>query len=163
MAVDTAGKRFSLIGFGCPIPQLAWIPDGTVGDADRVDLLYLYSGFALPDAVEVDTPGAGKKRRRRKAEVRRYPRRVMVDGQVFIVNNAIEERELLLRLAAGAAEDAQILEQAQPKVAQKKRRIVRRLERRIRQTFDAEAAWQEFLASEDEEILLVLAASRVLH
>lgn len=87
----------------------------------------------------------------------------MVDGQVFIVNNAIEERELLLRLAAGAAEDAQILEQAQPKVAQKKRRIVRRLERRIRQTFDAEAAWQEFLASEDEEILLVLAASRVLH
>lgn len=47
MAVDTAGKRFSMIGFGGPVPQMVVIPDGTIGAPDRADLLYLYSGITL--------------------------------------------------------------------------------------------------------------------
>ena len=54
MAVDTAGKRFSLMGFGAPVPQMDIIPDGTVAAADRADWIYLYSGIAL------SAPGGGR-------------------------------------------------------------------------------------------------------
>ena len=47
MAIDTAAKRYSMIGFGSPVPRLLPIPDGTIGNADRAMLLYLYHGISL--------------------------------------------------------------------------------------------------------------------
>lgn len=49
MAVDTAAKRFSMIGFGRAGVKLT-PPSGTV---DRVTLIDLYNGIALVAAVTV--------------------------------------------------------------------------------------------------------------
>lgn len=51
MALDTAAKRFSLMGFGVPIPQMVIVPDATVAASDRADLVMLYSGLALSALV----------------------------------------------------------------------------------------------------------------
>lgn len=58
MAVDTANKRYSLIGFGSPTPRLLPIPDGTIAAADRAMLLYLYHGMALGAVAEVPSIAA---------------------------------------------------------------------------------------------------------
>lgn len=46
MAVDTAQKRFSMMGFGDPTNQLI-VPTGAITDGDRSTLMDLYSGIAL--------------------------------------------------------------------------------------------------------------------
>lgn len=58
MAVDTANKRFSLIGFGSPVPRMLPIPDGAFNAADRAMLLYLYHGLALGAVVPPPTIAA---------------------------------------------------------------------------------------------------------
>ena len=47
MAVDTRDKRFSLISFGSPIPNVLPNPDGSFNAADRAMLIFLYHGLAL--------------------------------------------------------------------------------------------------------------------
>lgn len=54
MAVDTAAKRFSMIGFGRPFLKLL-VPSGTV---DRITLIDLYNGIPL-SAVVVAVLGPG--------------------------------------------------------------------------------------------------------
>lgn len=68
MAVDTAGKRFSMLSFGRgsrahPLP----IPDGSFDASDRSHLLGLYAGITLGSfksgpfivvAAQVAVPGA---------------------------------------------------------------------------------------------------------
>ena len=56
MAVDTAAKRFSLVGFG--VPSYAFVPGGTVGDGDRYDLVGLYYGLALAGLPETPDSAA---------------------------------------------------------------------------------------------------------
>jgi len=53
MAVDSAAKRYSMIGLGSPVPRLMVPPGGSVGEMARRVLLYLYAGIALdaPAAV----------------------------------------------------------------------------------------------------------------
>lgn len=51
MAVDTASKRFSLIGFAQPHYPMVLIPDGTVAAGDRADMLALYSGITLSNPL----------------------------------------------------------------------------------------------------------------
>lgn len=46
MAIDTAVKRYSMMGLASPVPRLLPIPDGTIAPADRIMLLYLYHGIA---------------------------------------------------------------------------------------------------------------------
>lgn len=46
MAIDTATKRFSMMGFGDPIVQLV-VPSGSITVGDRATLIDLYSGIAL--------------------------------------------------------------------------------------------------------------------
>lgn len=53
MAVDTAAKRFSMMGFGSPIPAMLPVPSGTVGASPRADLLFLYFGLSLEVATAV--------------------------------------------------------------------------------------------------------------
>lgn len=55
MALDTAAKRLSIIGFG--VPSYVFMPDGAVDDGDRLDVLGLYQGFAAGDPPDVG-PGA---------------------------------------------------------------------------------------------------------
>ena len=55
MAVDTASKRFSLIGLGSHVPQVLPIPDGAIEIQDRAELLRLYQGIALSDVIEIWT------------------------------------------------------------------------------------------------------------
>ena len=57
MAVDTAGKRFSVLGLAGI--QTLPIPDGTVAAVDRLHLLMLYSGIAA-DAPAVTTTHANR-------------------------------------------------------------------------------------------------------
>jgi hypothetical protein len=54
MAVDTAQRRYSLVGFGSPVPRLLPIPQGAIAADDRALLLYPYSNalaVVAPDVV----------------------------------------------------------------------------------------------------------------
>ena len=46
MAVDTKNKRMSVIGLALPVPSMLPDSDGTIAIADRLHLLWLYSGIA---------------------------------------------------------------------------------------------------------------------
>lgn len=58
MAIDTAQKRYSLIGLGSPTPRLLPIPQGRLGADDRALLLFLYTGFT----AEAETSGGWRPR-----------------------------------------------------------------------------------------------------
>jgi hypothetical protein len=47
MAVDTAQKRFSMMGLGQAVAPILFEQDGSVDADDRSHLLYLYSGITL--------------------------------------------------------------------------------------------------------------------
>ena len=47
MAVDTANKRYSMITLTSPTPFMLPVPDGTIGDADRLMFLHLYHGISI--------------------------------------------------------------------------------------------------------------------
>ena len=49
--IDTQAKRMSVIGLNMPVPSLLPEPDGTISDADRQHLLWLYSGIAIAEIV----------------------------------------------------------------------------------------------------------------
>ena len=46
MAIDTKNKRMSVIGLALPVPSMLPDSDGTIAIADRLHLLWLYSGIA---------------------------------------------------------------------------------------------------------------------
>jgi len=47
MAIDTASKRYSLIGLCSPVPQLMNVPSGSVDVFARQSLLFLYVGIEI--------------------------------------------------------------------------------------------------------------------
>lgn len=51
MAVDTAAKRMSLVGYGMPFRLALPAPDGTIGQGDRQHLAGLYSGILASAGV----------------------------------------------------------------------------------------------------------------
>lgn len=53
MAVDSAAKRFSMLDFGRPGYPMVLVPDGTVGETDRADLLGLYAGLSLANVATI--------------------------------------------------------------------------------------------------------------
>ena len=117
-------------------------------------------GFAASPGEAVaevaTTPaGGGKGYGRRRS---RYPRRVYIEGRLYVVQNAEEERRLLRewqeRVEAEAL--ALALEDA-PKAEIAKARVkVVRAARRLEQVDDREDDWISRLRREDEEILAVL-------
>jgi hypothetical protein len=59
MAVDTRNKRMGMVGLGLPFGRVSPDPDGTVGDPDRAQLLFLYPGVALDrDDVTLESGGS---------------------------------------------------------------------------------------------------------
>jgi hypothetical protein len=57
MAVDTAGKRASALGFGAPFRLVAPTPDGSLADTgDRQHVAYSYRGIAAGSPVAPPTP-----------------------------------------------------------------------------------------------------------
>lgn len=56
MAVDSASRRFSLLGFGRPGYPMVLVPDGTIDAADRLDLMGLYSGITGEPPVTILSP-----------------------------------------------------------------------------------------------------------
>ena len=53
MAIDSAEKRFSIMGFGNPMVKLR-PPTGAVDAAERSTLLDLYSGIALASPTGIN-------------------------------------------------------------------------------------------------------------
>lgn len=53
MAINTAERRFSMMGFGDVVSQYV-VPSGTVGAAARATFLDLYSGIALDVPAEAE-------------------------------------------------------------------------------------------------------------
>jgi hypothetical protein len=51
MAIDTADKRFSMIGLTSPTVRRMKLPTGTIDAPARAMLLFLYSGIALAPPV----------------------------------------------------------------------------------------------------------------
>ena len=47
MAVDTATKRYSMLGIDLPFVRLYPVPDGTVSATDRQQFVWKYSGIAF--------------------------------------------------------------------------------------------------------------------
>lgn len=114
-----------------------------------------FAGKTAQVVADVSVPdggGRGQKASRRL----RYPRRIMVDGRLYIVSSPEEERQLLESLAHRALVEAEEVERTQPVQAAKKRRLAKRIQRRVEKAEDASQRWQEFLEQEDEEILSFL-------
>jgi hypothetical protein len=47
MAIDSRDKRFSVIGFGSPVPSALPLPDSTISASDRAMLAWLYFGLSI--------------------------------------------------------------------------------------------------------------------
>lgn len=165
MAVDTAQKRFSLMGFGCPVPQMVMPPSGSVVEADRADLLYLYSGITLTEQqpepeVDAPPPGGGKGAKKYRKPGGKWPRRVSIDGQVYTVRNPQELQDLLELLLERKREELAALEaqEATPEPqARKVRVVIRRTEQRLEAAQDEAEQWMARLREYDNELIALLA------
>lgn len=109
--------------------------------------------IAPPVVEDVAPPGGGRGGKKRRTS--RYPRRVSIDGVLYWVNSAEEERRLLeeyrARLEREALELA--LEDApKAKVAKARMKVVR-VQRRVEAVDDRDAAWLDYLREEDEIII----------
>ena len=152
MAIDTAAKRFSMMGFGAKFPMSVLVPSGSVSVADRADLIWCYAGIALGEAVEVVVAavGAGSSKRRKRK------RRVLIDGVVYHVNNPEEERALLQawleRLKAERDDSETPAERKQ--VVRVLKRVLKRVEK-----FESRVERQRrAILDDDEEVLSMYAA-----
>ena len=119
----------------------------------------LYGDFHPKGAVVEPPSGAGgglKKGGKKRAKC--WPRRIYIDGKLYTVRNAEEERELLRQYLDSLRAKAEVLEERDAPVEQvKKARIrVRRVARRIEKVATREEEWYRQLCEEDEEILMIL-------
>lgn len=118
-----------------------------------LNLGFAASGAATPAPAVTPTGGGIGKRRRYS----RYPRRVMVEGRLFTVRTADEERQLLqamLERATLAQEYADAVGDAPAEERARKR--IARIQRGLKAAGEARRAWIERLLAEDEEIILAV-------
>lgn len=134
---------------------LAGIPRGLYGS---------FAGKAASTGAEdvvVATAGGIGKRKRRYAG---YPRRILLDGQIIVVQSPEEERALLRAMAERASEQAQTEAAAGNVEAAKRRmRIVKRAETRMRTVDSREADYIRRLHDEDEELVSLIAGANWLN
>ena len=96
-------------------------------------------------------PGGGKSKKRKS----KYPRRVSIDGKLYTVKSADEERELLEAYRAKLEREALTLaleDAPKEQVAKAKVKVIR-AQRRIEEVEDGAQAWLDHLREEDEIIL----------
>jgi hypothetical protein len=144
--MNTPSKRFSAIHIALPFRGAGYIPDGTT---DRQAAAFLYEGIsAIPPApVVVKAGGIGKKSK--------YPKRVSVNGRVFVVRSRAEEIELLRQLQQEADDQAAIAKRLGDEVLAKRiKKAVVKIETRVQ----AQESRLARLLRDDEEILLLLSA-----
>ena len=117
-----------------------------------LNLGFAGSGAAAPVVVETSTGGGIGKRRSK------YPRRVLIGGNLVWVRSASEERELIAQYIARLEAQAERLteQQAPPAKVARARVAIVKAARRLEKVDDREAQWLARLQDEDEEILLLL-------
>ena len=144
--MNTPSKRFSAIHIALPFRGAGYIPDGTT---DRQAAAFLYEGIsAIPPApVVVKTGGVGKKSK--------YPKRVSVNGRVFVVRSRAEEIELLRQLQEEADDQAAIAKGLGDEVLAKR---IKKSAAKIETRVQAQESRLARLLRDDEEILLLLSA-----
>ena len=105
-------------------------------------------------AVE-ERPGGGRGSKKAKSK---YPRRVVIDGVIYWVNSAAEERALLAKYQAKVEADALMLAVSDaPEEAVKRAKVrVKRAQARIEAVDTREDEWLQRLRDEDEDILMVV-------
>lgn len=121
--------------------------DEVVSPGSAVDIV-VSLGAGRPDGA----PGKGGKRKSK------YPRRVYIEGQLYTVKSAEEERELLRQWQERVeAEALRLALEGAPKqtIARAKVKVVRAA-RRVEEVDNREAEWIARLMDEDEEILILL-------
>jgi hypothetical protein len=115
------------------------------------------AGAVDAPAVTPSAPqGGGRGRRRRRRG--RYPRRVYIEGEVYVARSPNEELAILeqhLREVESEALELALTDAPKQEVARAKVRVVRAA-RRVDQVAEREDDWIEQLLAEDEEILTVL-------
>lgn len=96
--------------------------------------------------------------KRGKGGKRKYPRRIVIEGRVYTVKSAEEERELLRQWQERVeAEALRLALEGAPKQTVAKARVkVVRAQRRVEEADNRESEWIARLMDEDEEILLLL-------
>lgn len=116
MAVDTTQKRFSLIGFGSPVPRLLPLPQGAFIADDRALLLYLYSGIVLSGAVAppVETlvrnwKKLGRRRKRKKEDARRVIDTSTAEVILRAVQSAVDRQSTDAEFLERAADLARLI------------------------------------------------------
>ena len=79
MPVDSRDKRSSAINVGSPWRALLPVPDGTIGQADRQHVPFMYRGItasggagAVVDLVEIFMPMVGMWRKKRRQSGQRW-------------------------------------------------------------------------------------------
>lgn len=110
--------------------------------------------FVEPEPEKLGGGGGYKKYAKRPS---RYPRKVSVNGDLYVVQSAAEEAALLNRLRKEAEAKASAAEAASKPIAAKKaRRLAKRIERREEKLEQAQDTWLEHLKREDEELISLL-------
>jgi len=144
--MNTPSKRFSAIHIALPFRGAGYIPDGAT---DRQAAAFLYEGIsAIPPApVVVKAGGIGKKSK--------YPKRVSVNGRVFVVRSRAEEIELLRQLQQEADDQAAIAKGLGDEVLAKR---IKKAAVKIETRVQAQESRLARLLRDDEEILLLLSA-----
>lgn len=129
-------------------------PDAAKGEAWRRTVGWSYP-LVVVDAPPTAAPGGGSKRRKYAG----YPRRVVIDGRVYWVSNAEEERELLEAYLSSLEADAieAAMTHGMDSTPVKRLRIkIKRTVARLGETANRALAWEKFLDDEDEELLMLL-------
>tara|TARA_R110000772_G_scaffold4094_6_gene14475 strand:+ start:120 stop:1286 length:1167 start_codon:yes stop_codon:yes gene_type:complete len=121
-----------------------WTVNGTLASIPIDDL--------VPAAKENLGAGGGSKRRSK------YPRRIIIDGQIYWVNSAAEERALLAKHQAKVEAEALTLAitDAPAKEVKAAKVRVQRVQRRIEAVDNREDEWLARLIDEDDEILAIV-------
>ena len=116
-----------------------------------------WSGLSagVTDGSAVAPTGGGRGSKKAKGK---YPRKIVIDGVVYYVNSAAEERRLLAQHQAKVEADALMLAVSDaPETVVKKARVkVKRAAARLEAVDTREADWLQRLRDEDEEILMVV-------
>lgn len=159
-AADTALTDAGLVSGTVTYANSDAVASGLVISQDPAAGSNVTTGSSVDYVVSLGAADAaltgGGKGAKQYARRRKYPRRVMVDGVLYVVNSPMEEASLLARLLAEKQEEAQAIEADAGTVPARKRAVIRRIENRLENVADEVDAWRAQLEAWDAQILPLL-------